>query len=82
MPKVFLWFATQDGLNRYDGYEYKIYRPSSKAHSLNFHRINSLYITDNNELLVTTPHGIQKFNRQQDNFLDIPVFNPNGETNR
>jgi len=23
----FMWFGTQDGLNRYDGYEFKIYRP-------------------------------------------------------
>ncbi len=25
----FLWFATQEGLNRYDGYTFKIYRPTS-----------------------------------------------------
>lgn len=24
--KGFMWFGTQDGLNRYDGYEFKIYR--------------------------------------------------------
>ena len=24
--KGFMWFATQDGLNRYDGYVFKIYR--------------------------------------------------------
>jgi two-component system sensor histidine kinase ChiS len=23
--KGFMWFATQEGLNRYDGYEFKIY---------------------------------------------------------
>src|SRR5215207_208694 len=27
----FLWFGTQDGLNRYDGYNFKIYKPDPDA---------------------------------------------------
>ena len=27
--KGFLWFGTEDGLNRYDGYNFKIYRPEA-----------------------------------------------------
>src|SRR5882757_3625480 len=31
--KGFMWFGTQDGLNRYDGYQFKIYKndPSNTA---------------------------------------------------
>jgi ligand-binding sensor domain-containing protein len=40
----FMWFATQDGLNKYDGYEMKVYRnnPKDKA-SLNNNDILALY---------------------------------------
>ncbi|MGD2148436.1 MAG: two-component regulator propeller domain-containing protein, partial [Anaerolineae bacterium] len=26
----FMWFGTQDGLNRYDGYEIEVYRPEAE----------------------------------------------------
>ncbi|MGD2034747.1 MAG: two-component regulator propeller domain-containing protein, partial [Bacteroidales bacterium] len=26
----FIWFGTSDGLNRYDGYEIKVYKPDAK----------------------------------------------------
>ena len=29
----FMWFGTQDGLNRYDGYTFKIYKPDPDAPS-------------------------------------------------
>jgi hypothetical protein len=32
--KGFMWFATQDGLNKYDGYEFTVYKPVSGANSL------------------------------------------------
>src|SRR5512147_1605673 len=38
----FLWFGTQDGLNRYDGYTFKTYKPDPDApNSLSDRWINS-----------------------------------------
>jgi ligand-binding sensor domain-containing protein/signal transduction histidine kinase len=37
----FLWFGTQDGLNRYDGYTFKVYKPDPDAP----HSLSDRYIT-------------------------------------
>lgn len=39
----FLWFGTQDGLNRYDGTQFEVYRPRpGDANSLSYHVILSM----------------------------------------
>ncbi len=54
----FLWIATQDGLNRYDGYEFKIFRnnPDDSA-SLSDNWITSLCVADDTTLFVGTLRG-------------------------
>lgn len=39
----FMWFGTWDGLNRFDGYEFKTYKPSFYGETLSSNRIDYLY---------------------------------------
>jgi ligand-binding sensor domain-containing protein/serine phosphatase RsbU (regulator of sigma subunit) len=68
--KGFMWFGTQDGLNKYDGYKFRIYQPNPE----NPNSINSNYITcmceDKSGVLWigTNSSGLNRFNRREESF--------------
>ena len=39
----FMWFGTWDGLNRFDGYEFRTYKPTLYGETLSSNRIDMLY---------------------------------------
>lgn len=54
----FIWIGTQDGLNRFDGNTFKIFRPSSDAFSsINDRWINTLFQDDQGALWIGTRLG-------------------------
>src|SRR5688572_25600722 len=54
----FLWVGTDDGLNRYDGYEFKIYKPeSNNPDSISDRTITSLLEDENGYLWIGTRAG-------------------------
>jgi signal transduction histidine kinase/ligand-binding sensor domain-containing protein/CheY-like chemotaxis protein/AraC-like DNA-binding protein len=66
----FIWIATQDGLNRFDGYEFRTYRfdPADPVSILGNH-IESLLVDKQNNLWISTRYGLNLYDPKQDNFI-------------
>jgi ligand-binding sensor domain-containing protein/serine phosphatase RsbU (regulator of sigma subunit) len=83
----FMWFGTQDGLNRYDGYSFKIFKniPSDSA-SLTDNFIFSIYEDQNGSLIIETQTGnFNKYNPITESFSlikkdDIDFVNIKGSS--
>lgn len=66
----FMWFGTQNGLNRYDGYNFKIYRHVPKdTNSLRRSNIMTLYEDRQGNLWIGTNNGaLSMYERKHDHF--------------
>src|SRR5438128_1436880 len=66
----FMWFGTQDGLNKYDGYEVKIFRRDpSNRNSLSNDYIKAISEDKYGNLWIATwGNGINKFDRKTERF--------------
>ncbi|MCP5050471.1 MAG: protein kinase [bacterium] len=68
--KGFLWFGTEDGLNRYDGYTFKVYRHNpDNPNSLSNNRIQVLYQKEPGIIWIGTyGGGLNKFDQTTETF--------------
>ncbi len=69
--KGFMWFGTQDGLNRYDGYEFTVYKHDPEnPNSLSDNFIQSLYEDQSGALWIgTNGGGLDRFDRETEQFI-------------
>ena len=66
----YLWFGTFDGLNKYDGYEFKCYRYSDKdPNTIPNNIIRSLCEDHDGNLWIGTDEGLCLYNRDGDSFI-------------
>lgn len=70
----FMWFGTQDGLNRYDGYGFKVYRHNpADSTSLLDKYIRCLYVDSKGTLWVGSRKGLNAYDRIKDQWDVYPV---------
>lgn len=70
--KGFWWFATADGLNRFDGYEFHTYHHHSEdANTLVSGDINDLFLDNNQDIWISTASGCSKYNHINDKFVNF-----------
>ena len=73
--KGYIWMGTNDGLNRYDGHEIKIYKPYKNGNA----ELASNYITSLDEdkqgnIWVGTNNGVSKIDIQSSKIIDYKDF--------
>jgi ligand-binding sensor domain-containing protein/signal transduction histidine kinase/DNA-binding response OmpR family regulator len=65
----FLWFGTEDGLNKYDGYKFKVFRnKTGNDKTIPSNGINCLFEDKAGEVWIGTSAGVKKYNRNDDSF--------------
>jgi len=58
----FLWIGTQDGLNKYDGYDFKIFKNQPlDSNSISNNYIHSICEDNNGDLWIGTRYGLNKY---------------------
>ncbi len=65
----FIWFGTQDGLNRFDGYEFRIFKHDTEdPTSLIDNLITALVVDHNGTLWIGTNGGLDRFDPLSERF--------------
>lgn len=74
-----MWFATHNGLNKYDGYEFTVYQHNEQdPHSISSDIIRTCTVDKQGRLWIGTDEGLSYYNMQLDRFENF-TFQQNGK---
>jgi signal transduction histidine kinase/ligand-binding sensor domain-containing protein/DNA-binding response OmpR family regulator len=70
--KGFLWFATGDGLNRFDGTNFKVFKfEPNNPHSLPSNYVQTIYKDKGGDIWVSSRRGIFQFDTNKERFTKL-----------
>lgn len=73
----FLWIGTEDGLNRFNGYDFTIYKTQpNDSLSLISNHITALFQDSKNRLWVATIAGLEYYDLAYDGFINVSLNQP------
>jgi signal transduction histidine kinase/ligand-binding sensor domain-containing protein len=73
----FMWIGTENGLNRYDGFTFKIYRPGQRARELSHEHINDIEEDAQGRLWISTWYGLNILDPRSDSlYALLPAEDP------
>ncbi len=74
--KGFLWFGTEDGLNRFDGYHFKIFNTlKDKKFSINSNYAYAICEIDTGIFVIGTEKGYSVFESKSEKFVNVSGIN-------
>lgn len=75
--KGFIWIGTEDGLNKFDGYNFTVYKKQNNdSLSLISDHITALYTDSRHRLWVATIEGLQYYDPASDGFVRTALGQP------
>ncbi|MDP4148682.1 MAG: two-component regulator propeller domain-containing protein [Bacteroidota bacterium] len=76
----FIWIGTTDGLNRFDGRQFTVYRHLTEdSNSLSNNIINSLSVDSAGRVWIATNNGLCYYDPSDDRFHSVDISRNNGE---
>ncbi|QQS36629.1 MAG: response regulator [Ignavibacteriales bacterium] len=68
--KGFIWISTQDGINRYDGYDFKHYKHiPGDLNSLSDYAVNHIFEDSKGIFWISTREGLNRFDPKTEKFI-------------